>query len=156
MMDSIPRANLNESGGGSLATLVVEPVFERLCPFWFWRVERDAARCARGGTGFHSAGVLTCQAFDGRFRSPVALAMRTPSVYDGGVVPLDRVDVLRVVAAGNPARRLHPPGDEPQSLGSDACPAHAYLAVTAANAPKALAAASSRSRSRMSAVSWHT
>ena len=35
--------------------------------------------------------------------------------------------------------------------------AHAYLAVTAANAPKALAAASSRSRSReMSAVSWHT
>ena len=34
--------------------------------------------------------------------------------------------------------------------------AHAYLAVTAANAPKALAAASSRSRSRRSAVSWHT
>jgi SRSO17 transposase len=32
----------------------------------------------------------------------------------------------------------------------------AYLAVTAANAPKALAAASSRSRSRRSAVSWHT
>ena len=34
--------------------------------------------------------------------------------------------------------------------------AHAYLAVTAATAPKALAAASSRSRSRRSAVSWHT
>jgi SRSO17 transposase len=34
--------------------------------------------------------------------------------------------------------------------------AHAYLSVTAANAPKALAAASSRSRSRRSAVSWHT
>ena len=34
--------------------------------------------------------------------------------------------------------------------------AHAYLAVTAANAPKALAAASSRSRSPRSAVSWHT
>jgi SRSO17 transposase len=34
--------------------------------------------------------------------------------------------------------------------------AHAYLAATAANAPKALAAASSRSRSRRSAVSWHT
>jgi SRSO17 transposase len=34
--------------------------------------------------------------------------------------------------------------------------AHAYLAVTAANAPKALAAASSRSRSRRSAVFWHT
>ena len=34
--------------------------------------------------------------------------------------------------------------------------AHAYLAVTAANAPKALAAASSRSRSARSAVSWHT
>ena len=34
--------------------------------------------------------------------------------------------------------------------------AHAYLAVTAARAPKALAAASSRSRSRRSAVSWHT
>jgi hypothetical protein len=34
--------------------------------------------------------------------------------------------------------------------------AHAYLAVTAANAPKALAAASSRSRSRRSAVYWHT
>jgi len=34
--------------------------------------------------------------------------------------------------------------------------AHAYLAVTAANSPKALAAASSRSRSRRSAVSWHT
>ena len=34
--------------------------------------------------------------------------------------------------------------------------AHAYLAVTAANAPKALAAASSRSRLRRSAVSWHT
>jgi SRSO17 transposase len=34
--------------------------------------------------------------------------------------------------------------------------AHAYLAVTAANAPKALAAASSRSRSQRSAVSWHT
>jgi SRSO17 transposase len=32
----------------------------------------------------------------------------------------------------------------------------AYLAVTAANAPKALAAASSRSRSRRSAVYWHT
>jgi len=34
--------------------------------------------------------------------------------------------------------------------------AHAYLAVTAATAPKALAAASSRSRSGRSAVSWHT
>jgi len=34
--------------------------------------------------------------------------------------------------------------------------AHAYLAVTAANAPEALAAASSRSRSRRSAVYWHT
>ena len=34
--------------------------------------------------------------------------------------------------------------------------AHAYLAVTAANAPKALAAASSPSRSVRSAVSWHT
>jgi SRSO17 transposase len=34
--------------------------------------------------------------------------------------------------------------------------AHAYLAVTAADAPKALAAASSRSRSRRSAVYWHT
>ncbi len=34
--------------------------------------------------------------------------------------------------------------------------AHAYLAVTAATAPKALAAASSRSRSQRSAVSWHT
>ena len=34
--------------------------------------------------------------------------------------------------------------------------AHAYLAVTAANAPKAMAAASSRSRSRRSAVYWHT
>jgi len=34
--------------------------------------------------------------------------------------------------------------------------AHAYLAVTAAAAPKALAAASSRSRSARSAVSWHT
>ncbi len=33
--------------------------------------------------------------------------------------------------------------------------AHAYLAVTAANAPKALAAASSHSRSARSAVSWH-
>jgi SRSO17 transposase len=32
----------------------------------------------------------------------------------------------------------------------------AYLSVTAANAPKALEAASSRSRSRRSAVSWHT
>jgi SRSO17 transposase len=34
--------------------------------------------------------------------------------------------------------------------------AHAYLAVTAATAPKALAAASSRSHSARSAVSWHT
>ncbi len=34
--------------------------------------------------------------------------------------------------------------------------AHAYLAVTAAAAPKALAAASSRSRSARSAVSWQT
>ena len=34
--------------------------------------------------------------------------------------------------------------------------AHAYLAVTAANAPEVLAAASSRSRSRRSAVYWHT
>jgi len=34
--------------------------------------------------------------------------------------------------------------------------AHAYLAVTAATAPKALAAASSRSPSARSAVSWHT
>jgi SRSO17 transposase len=34
--------------------------------------------------------------------------------------------------------------------------AHAYLAVTAATAPKALAAASSPSRSARSAVSWHT
>ena len=34
--------------------------------------------------------------------------------------------------------------------------AHAYLSVTAAIAPKALAAASSRSRSGRSAVSWHT
>jgi SRSO17 transposase len=34
--------------------------------------------------------------------------------------------------------------------------AHAYLAVTAATAPKALAAASSRSRSARSAVCWHT
>jgi SRSO17 transposase len=34
--------------------------------------------------------------------------------------------------------------------------AHAYLSVTAAIAPKALAAASSRSRSVRSAVSWHT
>jgi SRSO17 transposase len=34
--------------------------------------------------------------------------------------------------------------------------AHAYLAVTAANAPKALAAASSRSRSQKSAIYWHT
>jgi SRSO17 transposase len=34
--------------------------------------------------------------------------------------------------------------------------AHAYLAVTAATAPKALAAASSRSRSARSAVYWHT
>jgi SRSO17 transposase len=33
--------------------------------------------------------------------------------------------------------------------------AHAYLSVTAATAPKALAAASSRSRSARSAVSWH-
>jgi SRSO17 transposase len=33
--------------------------------------------------------------------------------------------------------------------------AHAYLAVTAATAPKALAAASSRSRSARSDVSWH-
>ena len=23
---------------------------------WFWLVARDAARCARGGTGFHAAG----------------------------------------------------------------------------------------------------
>jgi SRSO17 transposase len=34
--------------------------------------------------------------------------------------------------------------------------AHAYLSVTAATAPKALAAASSRSRSARPAVSWHT
>ena len=34
--------------------------------------------------------------------------------------------------------------------------AHAYLAVTAATTPKALAAASSRSHSARSAVSWHT
>ena len=34
--------------------------------------------------------------------------------------------------------------------------AHAYLAVTAAIAPKDLAAASSRSPSARSAVSWHT
>jgi SRSO17 transposase len=34
--------------------------------------------------------------------------------------------------------------------------AHAYLCVTAATAPKALTAASSRSRSARSAVSWHT
>jgi SRSO17 transposase len=34
--------------------------------------------------------------------------------------------------------------------------AHAYLAVTAATSPKALAAASYRSRSARSAVSWHT
>jgi SRSO17 transposase len=34
--------------------------------------------------------------------------------------------------------------------------AHAYLAVTAATSPKALAAASSRSRLARSAVSWHT
>ena len=34
--------------------------------------------------------------------------------------------------------------------------AHAYLAVTAATTPKALAAASSQSRSARSAVSWHT
>jgi SRSO17 transposase len=34
--------------------------------------------------------------------------------------------------------------------------AHAYLAVTAANSPKALAAALSRSHSARSAVSWHT
>lgn len=34
--------------------------------------------------------------------------------------------------------------------------AHTYLAVTAAIAPKALAAASSRSRSARSSVSWHT
>jgi SRSO17 transposase len=34
--------------------------------------------------------------------------------------------------------------------------ARAYLAVTAANSPKALEAASSRSRSARSAVSWHT
>ena len=34
--------------------------------------------------------------------------------------------------------------------------AHAYLAVTAAIAPKDLAAASSRSPSAKSAVSWHT
>jgi SRSO17 transposase len=34
--------------------------------------------------------------------------------------------------------------------------AHAYLAVTAATAPKALAAASSRSRSARPDVSWHT
>jgi SRSO17 transposase len=34
--------------------------------------------------------------------------------------------------------------------------AHAYLAVTAANTPKARAAASSRSRLARSAVSWHT
>ena len=34
--------------------------------------------------------------------------------------------------------------------------AHAYLSVTAATAPEALAAASSRSRSARSAVSWHT
>ena len=34
--------------------------------------------------------------------------------------------------------------------------AHTYLAVTAVIAPKALAAASSRSRSARSAVSWHT
>ena len=34
--------------------------------------------------------------------------------------------------------------------------AHAYLSVTAATAPKALAAASSRSQSARSAVSWHT
>jgi SRSO17 transposase len=34
--------------------------------------------------------------------------------------------------------------------------AHAYLSVTAAIAPKDLAAASSRSPSQRSAVSWHT
>jgi SRSO17 transposase len=34
--------------------------------------------------------------------------------------------------------------------------AHAYLSITAATSPKALAAASSRSRSARSAVSWHT
>ncbi|MFF5099645.1 MULTISPECIES: hypothetical protein [Actinosynnema] len=34
--------------------------------------------------------------------------------------------------------------------------AHTYLAVTAAIAPKALAAASSRSPSARSGVSWHT
>ena len=34
--------------------------------------------------------------------------------------------------------------------------AHAYQSVTAATAPKALAAASSRSRSARPAVSWHT
>jgi SRSO17 transposase len=34
--------------------------------------------------------------------------------------------------------------------------AYAYLAVTAVIAPQALAAASSRSRSARSSVSWHT
>jgi len=34
--------------------------------------------------------------------------------------------------------------------------AHAYLSLTAAIAPTALAAASSRSRSARSVVSWHT
>jgi SRSO17 transposase len=34
--------------------------------------------------------------------------------------------------------------------------AHAYLCVTPATAPKALAAASSRTRSARPAVSWHT
>jgi hypothetical protein len=77
----------------------------------------------------------------GRVPKPHGLRRADAVGLDGGVVPLDRVDVLRVVAAGNPgdpaqrdicagdgvlpsgfllvgghvllvpARRLHPPGD---------------------------------------------
>ena len=46
--------------------------------------------------------LLTCQVFEGRLRSPMAFAVRTPSVSTVAWSRWSDVDVLRVVAAGNP------------------------------------------------------
>ena len=46
---------------------------------------------------------LTCQVFDGRFRRPMALAVRTPPVSTTACSRCSDVDVLGVVAAGDAA-----------------------------------------------------
>src|SRR6516225_1878708 len=68
---------------------------------------------------------LTCQVLDGRFRRPMALAVRTPPGLHGSVLAVHGVDVLRVMAAGHAGY----PGVRDVRAGDRVLPAGLLLVV---------------------------